>query len=74
MLEIRTTQYEMNTLMESSGNICYPIIGLDLWEHAFFYKYTYEKASFIDDIWNLIDWKLNYVISIKLHLMKGFWH
>lgn len=55
-LEIQNTLYQLNPLMESSGNLCYPILGIDLWEHAFYLKYTYDRASYVKDFIEMIDW------------------
>ena len=33
-----------------------PIIGIDLWEHAYYLKHNSDKLSYFEDFWNLIDW------------------
>ena len=58
MLEIQTTTYQMNPLMFTGANTCYPILGMDLWEHAYYLKYTYDKNSYISDFMNSIDWTI----------------
>ncbi len=35
----------------------YPLMGLDLWEHAYYLKYKNEKIKFIKSYWNLINWE-----------------
>jgi Fe-Mn family superoxide dismutase len=34
-----------------------PIINLDLWEHSFYLKYQNRKKEYIDNFWNIINWK-----------------
>ncbi|UNI17898.1 Superoxide dismutase [Purpureocillium takamizusanense] len=34
-----------------------PILGLDLWEHAFYLQYLNNKAAYVENIWNVINWK-----------------
>ena len=56
MLEIQTTTFQMNPLMFTGGDTCYPILGMDLWEHAYYLKYTYDKNSYITGFMNAVDW------------------
>ncbi|KAJ3531981.1 hypothetical protein NM208_g8641 [Fusarium decemcellulare] len=34
-----------------------PIFGIDMWEHAYYLQYLNGKAAYIDNIWNVINWK-----------------
>lgn len=34
-----------------------PLLGIDMWEHAFYPQYYTDKASYIDNIWHVINWK-----------------
>lgn len=50
----------------------YPILGLDIWEHAYILKWHNEKSKYIENWWFLVDWKQvnnlsDWWIGLKLH-------
>jgi len=38
-----------------SGEV--PIFGVDMWEHAYYLQYLNGKAAYVENIWNVINWK-----------------
>ncbi|MFB6246404.1 MAG: superoxide dismutase [Candidatus Pacearchaeota archaeon] len=52
-LEIVKTPNQDNPLTE--GKI--PILGIDMWEHAYYLKHQNEKAKYVDDFFQVINWE-----------------
>lgn len=59
-LMILTTANQDNPLMELPVKI---LIGMDVWEHAYYLKHKADRASYIDDFLRVIDWE---VVSSRL--------
>ncbi len=52
-LTIETTPNGDTPLMEGKT----PVIGLDLWEHAYYLKYQNARLQYVDAWWNVVDWE-----------------
>jgi Superoxide dismutase len=52
-LVITTTANQLNPLATGAG---IPIFGSDLWEHAYYLQYLYNKDNYFVNFWNVVDW------------------
>ncbi|OFX84304.1 MAG: superoxide dismutase [Bacteroidetes bacterium GWF2_33_16] len=55
-LFVSSTPNQDNPLMDIAEVKGTPIIGLDVWEHAYYLKYQNRRPEYIDAFWNVIDW------------------
>ena len=58
-LKIVSTANQENPLMNTIEDGGYPILGLDLWEHAYYLKYRSKRDEYIKNFWRVVNW--NYV-------------
>lgn len=55
-LAVCSTPNQDNPLMDIAEVKGTPILGIDVWEHAYYLKYQNKRGDYLGAIWNLIDW------------------
>jgi len=65
-LKIMSTPNQDNPLMNIIEGGGFPLLGLDLWEHAYYLKYKNKRDEYISNFWKVVNWDF---VS-KLYEMK----
>ena len=56
-LEVSSTPNQDNPLMDVAEVKGFPILGADVWEHAYYLKYQNKRADYLKAFWNVVNWK-----------------
>lgn len=56
-LEVTSTPNQDNPLMDVAEVKGTPILGVDVWEHAYYLKYQNKRPDYLKAFWNAINWK-----------------
>ena len=51
-LEVMSTPNQDSPISEGKT----PIVGIDVWEHAYYLKYQNKRPAYLEAIWNVVDW------------------
>src|SRR5690554_5177933 len=56
-LAILSTPNQDNPVMDDAPVKGTPILGIDVWEHAYYLKYQNKRNDYLEAIWNVINWE-----------------
>lgn len=62
-LEIVSTPNQENPVMNGST----PLLCVDVWEHAYYLKYQNKRAEYLENWWNVVNWKKVNELFLDIH-------
>jgi Fe-Mn family superoxide dismutase len=67
-LFVSSTANQDNPLMDVVEEKGTPILGLDVWEHAYYLKYQNKRVDYVNVFWNVVNWK---VVNERLNAARS---
>ncbi len=55
-LEVSSTPNQDNPLMDVAEVKGTPVLGVDVWEHAYYLKYQNKRPDYLKAFWNVVNW------------------
>lgn len=68
-LFVSSTPNQVNPLMDVAEERGIPILGIDVWEHAYYLLYQNRRPEYIKNFWKIVNWDVvgeNYEKALKL--------
>ena len=56
-LVVSSTPNQDNPLMDITKERGIPVLGIDVWEHAYYLKYRNQRAEYLKQWWNVVNWE-----------------
>jgi superoxide dismutase len=72
-LAVGSSPNQDNPIMDVSPERGIPILGIDVWEHAYYLKYQNKRGDYLAAIWNVLDWDAvgrKYAAALEDPLLK----